>query len=504
MEVGTNARGARRKGLVLLLAGAAGLVLSQVALPSARAEGSVQPWEASANSALVGISPSSSGVYLTSTIGQAYAAYDQTETQATSALVNLGGLGYAVASSPICGQSYPLSKQPQSLTADSANGPSSTTAQAQLYPGVTTPRGSGTEHVSVSSKPESAEARTYPVTEIVPGVVQLEGIAQSEVHYIDGQAQEASSSVNEDLSLLGGKVAINGLTWSASQQRSNSNPTNQVAFSYSSIVVTGVGPIPLTIPGSVPIGTALGEVNSLLAVLGVSVSAPAESVDPGTGAVSMSPLQVHFGGSVLDNQLATPVIGPLTELVNAFNGQVTHGTDCSDVKNLLGELSTAPETGLNLLISGFSGAGAVDMFFGGASADTIAAPSFSNPFDFGGSLGATPLPPSSGSGLPLTVPDSGVVGVAGSGPGTPLANSPTAASPNAATAGSPGAQRSPRTAGVVKCVTTSPTGGSGCWRGLATWAAAAVVVLGGGLLAADVLYGHRQPSSRRRRRRHLV
>jgi hypothetical protein len=106
VDVGTNANGVRRRGRVVVLAGAAGLLLSQVALPSAKAADDVQAWEASANSAVVGVSPSASGVFLTSTIGQAYAAYDQSETQATSALVNLGGLGYAVASSPVCGVDF--------------------------------------------------------------------------------------------------------------------------------------------------------------------------------------------------------------------------------------------------------------------------------------------------------------------------------------------------------------------------------------------------------------
>jgi hypothetical protein len=315
---------------------------------------------------------------------------------------------------------------------------------------VTTPAGTGTEQVTVSARPESAEARTYPVTQNVPGVVDVEGVAQSEVHYVDGHAQVASSSVSETLSLLGGVVKFNGLTWDASQQRSSGNPTNSAGFSFSSISMSGVG-LPIDIPGTVPLATALSEVNGVLGVLGVSVAGPSESVDPGTGGVSMSPLQVHFSGSAVDNQLASPAIGPLTQIVNLVNGQVTHGTDCSDIKNLLGQLTTIPETGLGLLLSGISGSGAVDLYFGGASADTISAPSFPNPFDVNGSV----------------------------------------------------AQKRSGTLAVVRCTTTSAGGGSGCWRGLATWAAAAVVVLGGGLLAADAVYSHRGARPSRRRRRFL-
>jgi hypothetical protein len=506
VDAGSNAnatnRTTNRRGLALLLAGAAGLVLSQVVLPKAHAQqtGGVQAWEASANSAVVGISPSSSGVYLTSTIGQAYAAYDQTETQATSALLNLGGLGYAVAASPVCGQSYSLSQQPQALTADSSNGPSTATTQAQLFPGVRTPQGSGTEHVSVSVKPEAAEARTYPVTQTVPGVLDVEGVAQSEVHYVDGTAQEASSSVTENLSLLGGKVSIDGLSWSASQQRGGAaDPTSRASFSYSTITVQSVAGIPITIPGSVPISTALAQVNNAIGIVGLSISAPMESVDPGTGGISMSPLQVHFSGSSLDNQLASPTVGPLTQVVNQINGQVTHGTDCSNIKNLLGELSTSPETGLNLLISGFSGSGAVDLFFGGASADTLAAPSFSNPFDFGGAAGSAPLPPSGAFVAPAIASDSGFANN-----GVPAASAATASPAAAPSSATPSSEQRPMAIGAVRCTTTSPKAHAGCWRGLATWAAGAVVVLGGGLLVADAVYSHRQPPSRRRRRRFLV
>lgn len=486
--------------MVVVLAGAAGLLFSQVALPSAKAADGVQAWEASANSAVVGVSPSASGVFLTSTIGQAYAAYDQTETQATSALVNLGGLGYAVASSPVCGFELSLSQQPQPLTADSTNGPSTKTTQAQLAPGVTTPPGTGTEQVTVSGRPESAEARTYPVTQNVPGIVDVEGVAQSEVHYVDGHAQVASSSVSETLSLLGGVVKFNGLTWDASQQRSSGNPTNSAGFSFSSISMSGVG-LPIDIPGTVPLATAISEVNGVLGVLGVSVSGPSESVDPGTGGVSMTPLQVHFSGSAIDNQLAGPAVGPLTQIINLVNGQVTHGTDCSDVKNLLGQLTTIPETGLGLLLSGLSGSGAVDLYFGGASADTISAPLFSNPFDVNGSAGATPLPPVGVPAFSGTAAASGGPALPGGSAASPGAGPLAVVAPGASVA--PVAQRGSGTLAVVRCTTTSAGGGSGCWRGLATWAAAAVVVLGGGLLAADVVYSHRGSRPSRRRRRFL-
>ena len=481
----------RRHALILLL-GAGALVVTQVVEPSAHATDSVQPWEAAANSAVIGVAPSTGGIYLTSTLGEAHAAYDQTESQATSAAVDLGGLGYVLASTSLCGQSYSLSKQPQPLTADSNNGASSKTTQAQLYPGLTAPPGTGTEHVAVSPDPEDAEALTSPLAQSVPGIVDVEGVSQSDVHYLAGEAQRAEASVTEDVSLLGGKVTIEGLKWTASQQRGASTPDSTAAFSYASINISGLGGLPVSIPGSVSFESAVKTVNDVLAVVGISISPPSRSIDPGTGGISMSPLQVHFSGSALDNDLASPAVGPLTQVVNLVNGQVTYGGDCSNLKDLLGALTSGPETVLNLLVSGFSGSGGVDLYLGGASAETITAPGYTNPFDFTGSFPSGPLPP---SGLPpisdATSPALGSASAAGSPPVATGPASPQASAAPVRSAVSP--------AGVVKCVTTNPSGSGGCWQGVATWAAASVLLLGGGLLAADLAYARRRPRPRRRR-----
>src|SRR5206468_4017839 len=81
-------RGRRIGAAVLLLAGALGVGVSQVAAPDARASPAAGPWEASANAAVLGVAPSTGGISLTTYLGQAGAAYVQTESQATSAFVN--------------------------------------------------------------------------------------------------------------------------------------------------------------------------------------------------------------------------------------------------------------------------------------------------------------------------------------------------------------------------------------------------------------------------------
>lgn len=496
--IGFRGIGRPRRHWLIVVAAVTALVLPQVFQPAAQATdpatGPVQPWEAAANAAVVGVAPSTGGIYLTSTIGEARTAYDQTESQATSAAVDLGGLGYVLASTSLCGQSYSLSKQPQPLTADSTDGASDKTAQAQLYPGLTTPQGTGIEHVSVSPNPEQATASTSPVTQSVPGLLDVEGVAQSDVHYLQGQAQQADASVSEDVSLLGGKVTIAGLKWSASQQRGASAPGSTATFSYASININGLAPLPVSIPGTVPFDSAVKTVNDALATVGISITPPVQTVDPGTGGISMSPLHVRFSGSALDDDLANPTVGPLTQLTNLINGQVTYGGDCTNLKDLLGALTSGPETVLDLVVSSLSGSGGVDLYFGGASADTIAAPAFSNPFDDAGLFAQSPLPPTALSGAGVSTNPDLTTG--------PLANEPSVAAANPVTA--PATVQPEQSvvspAGVVKCITTNPTGGHGCWRGVGTWAGAAAVLLGGGLLTADIVYGRRRPRPRRRRR----
>ncbi|MBV9413255.1 MAG: hypothetical protein JO148_16810 [Acidimicrobiia bacterium] len=478
-SAGRPKRGRRIGAAVLLMAGAIGAGVSQLAAPAARASSSSSspgPWEASANAAVIGVAPSTGGISLTTYLGQATTAYVQSESQASSAFLNLGGLGYVLGASPVCPgllPPYPVSKQPQALAADSANGSSNKTSQAQLYPGSNTPPGVGTEHVEVTTDPVYAFAKTYPFSQTVPGVLDVSGWATSTVRYVADAGQQADSSVVENISLLGGKIVLEGLKWSASQH-AGSTTQSKGTFSYGSITISGVPGVPITIPGNVPIDTALKTVNAVLAVVGMTVNAPKESIDPGTGGVSIGALQLHFSGSATDNLLVGPAFGPLTDLINLFNGQTGTGLDCTQIKNFLGQVARPTETVLQVLLGGVAGSGAVDVYLGGATADTIAAPSFGDPFAFSPPGAASAQPPAAATANP-----------AGSAPAS--LPSVLGASASAAPAAAPGVPAQPvALAGSTKCVTTSPAGSGGCWRGLGTWAGGAAVVLGGLLLYADM------------------
>jgi hypothetical protein len=473
-------RGRRIGAAVLLLAGAIGVGVSQVAAPAAHASDS-GPWEASANAAVLGIAPSTSGISLTTYLGQASTAYVQSESQASSAFVNLGGLGYVLGASPLCPgllPPYPVSKQPQALAADSANGGANKTSQAQLYPGSNTPPGVGTEHVEVTPNPVYAFAKTYPVTQQVPGVLDVSGWATSTVKYVAGVGQQADSSVTENLSLLGGKIVLQGLQWTASQHGGGTTQSKGT-FSYGSIAISGVPGVPITIPGTVPIDTALKAVNTVLAVVGLTLVPPAETTDPGTGGVSIGGLQLHFTGSATDNLLVGPTFGPLTQLINLFNGQTATGADCTQIKNLLGQLAHPTETVAQVILGAVAGSGALDVYFGGATANTIPAPAFGDPFAFSPSGAASIQPPAASTG-------NSVAGVPASG--SAVLGSSVASAPAATPAG----QSQPAVlAESTKCETTSPAASGGCWSGLGTWAGGAAVVLGGALLYADIRKSHR-------------
>jgi len=144
------------------------------------------------------------------------------------------------------------------------------------------------------------------------------------------------------------------------------------------------------------------------------------------------------------------------------------------IKNLLGQLSRPGETVLQVLLGGAAGSGAVDVYFGGATANTIASPDFANPFDV-----AAP-------GLPASAqPSVGSPGTPGSGPLAIPGVPGSAGTPGSAANAAVEAQHA-TLAGSTKCQTTSPAGSGGCWRGLGTWAGGAAVILGGLLLYADM------------------
>ena len=460
----------RRLAVVSLTAGSAALLATQIGFSARAASAPVAPGTVTAGAALLGVSPQVSGLTLTTTFGEADTAYQQTESQAKSGNIDLGGLGYFIAATDFCGHpGTPESQQPQPLTADSQNGPSTKASNTA---------GQAGEQVSVSPNPEEASAITAPLTETLPGILTVTGRAQSSVHYLANTEQEADSTVTENINLLNGLVEMQGITWTASRHAGASNKA-ATGFNLGQVMINHV-----PLPSILSPAAEVAAINKVIGLLGFTVTMPSSSSSSFDGSVTMSPLVLQFSGSSLDRTLLSPSVTAVTDLENAMAAQASPGTDCTMYRELFYNVGNTFDGLINLQLAIGQGAGALDFDFGGATAGVLPAPDYANPFDVpgflqsnSGALPPVPVPPSNSSPpaiAPATAPNQSV------GTSTPA---PSTSSTSA---------RSVSLAGVVVCRTMSPTGSPGCWRGLGSVAAGVMVALGAGLFAADVVYGRRR------------
>ena len=459
------------------MAGLSAVLASQQASATARDTPAGRPGQASANAAVFSVVVQSGGTTLKpSTFGRASAAYVETQTQASSATVDLGGVGYLLTAIPICGEVLlPSSRQPQPLTASSSDGASSQTTPGNVG-------GLGTQSVSVSPSPELAAATTAPISQsLLGGLVQIDGTATSTVRFTDGAEQQADSSVTADLSLVGGLVRIEGMQWSASQHVGASS-SSSATFSFGTVTIANLG-TPVTLPTGASAATLVSTINAVVGPAGLQLTLPADSSDPSTGSTVIGPLLVHFAGSSLDSSFVTPAAQQLAQLEALISGQSANGTDCTDFKNLIGNVANPGETVGNVAVGIMQGAGSLDLGLGGANASTQPATDFANPFAAGG--------PTSSGGQPDRAPGQALPAGASSSPTLDQA------APTAAVSSAPTAATGTET-GFLRCVTTSPAGRPGCWNGLGAAAGGLTAAMAAGLLFADVSFSRR---TRRRRAR---
>lgn len=436
-----------------------------------------RPGAASANGSVFSIAVQSGGTAVKpSTAGRASAAYVETQTQATSATVDLGGVGYLLTAIPICGQVLlPSSRQPQPLTASSADGADEKTTSGNLG-------GVGTQSVRVSPSPQFATAITKPISQsLLGGLVQIDGTATSTVRY-DGQQQRADSSVSANLGLAGGLVRIEGMKWVASQHTGR-GATEAATFSFGTVIIGRAAPI--TLPSGAPADAVVGAINTAVSPFGLRLSLPVDASDAATATTAIGPLQIHVAGSKLDSALVTPAAEQLAQLEAIVSGHTTNGTDCSDYKNLFGNLANPGVTFANIGVGILQGAGSLDLGLGGAVVSTQPATDFANPFARSGSAsGNVAGTTASRDGLPGG--DAALDGVAAP---LPAAGAPTVAAGDATAT----------SAGALRCITRSPAGRPGCWSGLGPAVGALTTAGAAAMLAADLVFSRR--AHRRRRRR---
>ncbi|HVT65641.1 MAG TPA: hypothetical protein VHD81_10840 [Mycobacteriales bacterium] len=454
----------RLGGMVLATAGA---VVLAVVSPAASASAiharpqRIEPGTAAATASVLGISPAVSGLQLSATIGESTAAYQHTETQAKSGTVDLGALGLVLATSQFCGRSeLPSKSQPHPLTADSQDGDQHRTSGT---------KGFGQEVVTVAAKPESATATTTTIEQNLPGVVSIRGRSRASVRYVDGQLQVATSSVTEDLTLLGGAVRLEGMRWTAKRTAGASN-LRRTDFSFGRVLIGGV---PLESPDSAP-DVTINAINTVLAPAGLSVREPVRSTNHHTGSVAIGPFVLRFSGSSPERTVFKPITDAFITLENIATSLGTQGDDCTQVRQLISNVFNNNVTLVHVALAIAQGAGALDLQFGGVAAGAQNQPSYANPFDSGD--------------LPSAPPGIGL-GTTGKPPQRPTSQPSTAA-----VVGTDPASSIPPTVAVASqhCVSTSPSHAHSCWHGLATVASGGALGVGIALLVADVVVTRRR------------
>jgi hypothetical protein len=453
----------RWAGAILVPAGA--LVLAMVepagSASAAHARTRIEPGTAAATASVLGITPGVSGLTLSATIGESSAAFQHTETQAKSGTLDLGSLGLVLATSQFCGRPELASdEQPHPIAADSETGPRHATRGT---------KGLGYESVAVDTDPESAVATTTTIDQQLPGLVWVRGRSRASVRYVDGVAQVATSTVTEDVTLLGGKIRFEGMHWTA-RRTSGSSTTRSTDFSFGRVTIGGV---PMSAPDAAP-QTTISLINKVLAPLGLLAVQPVRSTNHHSGAVAIGPFTLRFSGSALERSILKPTVNNVIAVETLLKKIGRPGSNCADIRQLIDNLDDNIGSLGNIVLEIAAGAGSLDLQFGGVAAAAQNAPNFLNPFGQGG------VPPPIGGG-PTTSAGTGSRLPSASPPGTTAVSGgePTGATPAVAAA-------------APRCVSTSPSRAHSCWHGLATVAASGALAVGVALLVADAAVTRRR------------
>ncbi len=346
------------------------------------------PGSASASSQFLTVGPQFGGFNLSVSAGQSATSLQGTDANASSQDVYLGLLGSTLGvTSPCTTPTGPSALCALSaLTADTAGGASSLTGN---------PPASGTEAVSVNpSAPESASAETTPVSVGIPGLLELIGQATASVTYTVGKSQEADAKTIVSLNIGNGLVTLEGLTWTASQ-RLGTSPVNTGGFTVADIAIGGTE---LPILNEADLASAVSLANVALGVLGVTLILPTTSTDASTGAITVSALDLRLTGTAATNALLEPLLAQEPAIEQFVNGSIAS----------TGELATLAGDGElvgDIVLGVLAGAGQVNLYLGGVSASSTAAPAG---FSFGTSGSSSGPGDSSSSGNNSYIPTSGI------------------------------------------------------------------------------------------------
>jgi hypothetical protein len=393
------------------------------------------------------IAPRTGGLSAAVTIGTVIADYRSTLAQASSQAISLGIVGTTLTTA--CGANKPTlspSQLPQPLIAESTKGSAQSTkttaGDGSLLSG-------GKETVAVTKLPKSTAGFTGTGVSI-PGVLSLSGMTSSSTsQVIAGKARiaTATSQVGQ-LSLAGGLIALDDMTWSVTQ-RTGTHPQKKTSFSIGGAKIAGL---------SRPVDTAsattlFDSINKLLAATGLHITAPVQKTVGGV--LQITPLVVGID----DSQLGAAVVNPVANAIGSINNSVQAALE--KINCTIGSAFSV----LDLVEAGVDGSGGLDVDLGGASA-TSQATNYSDPFGtktLGGnsskSSGGSSTGTSGGGGTGSSL------GVNPGGDGT----GPTPPDPASSTAPTSGGGAAPTLAGTKivnqSCSTISPAKRPACTSG---------------------------------------
>lgn len=416
-------RGSRPRRLRWALAAAsAGLVASGVVVlaggPDARAQtpSSVSPGQGSSYAQSIQVTPHEGSLAVGAVLGEALAGHTGDYARAQSQGLDLGAVGTSI-------KSYNCGQPPNSTAAAAVPSPLEVeTGQAGAAQGVTdtNPQQTygATEYAQATATPYAEADTTYEdLNAQYFGVTGAHSRAWSGI--VDGQRVAGATSDISQLSIAGGAVVLDGLSWSSVYPSTGSAPPSG-SFTLGSAEIMGKPAQTANLPD---LETAI---NTVLGVIGIQLQLP-QVTDAG-GIVSVSPLQVVVVPNSTRDALVDGVLNATAPQYNQLANDLENGFSPSEPSNIEQALcqSDTPITVADIALASVDGSGFFNAALGGVNASSSALAS--NPFSFGlpsfsfGSPGSTLSTPGSASSSGVAVGSAPLVAGGGVGlTGTPAA-----------------------------------------------------------------------------------
>jgi hypothetical protein len=354
------------------------------------------PGTATASAQAIQVAPTTGGLSYAVILATSVAAYQNAEGQALAQTIDLGAIGTALeANNCATGGAGTLNPNqvPAPAQAESTNG--NQTINLTIAP-KGSGSGAGVETATATDAP-AGNSTTTLAGENLAGLVDFSGATTSaQASTPGGDTRSASATADiTSVSLLGGKVVLDGLHWAASQTSGASN-TSTASFTLSGITVAGIK-IPLNLSTS-GVTSLLSVLNTALSPVGLQIDWPQESTLT-DGTVQISPLIIGIDNNVLGQEVVGANLSKVETVRNALQQDLLN-VNCNFATEL-----TVSDIGVGPL----AGGGNANVELGGAQAITTDA-AFTSPFGTGSALGtstdtlgdsgSSTLPDFSGSTLP--------------------------------------------------------------------------------------------------------